>query len=146
MCVVICVCYILQNTAFRNFSLQIKHEQDFCTPSEIATHTVTLTKYLKLFVCLDVRCTLTLKEKTESGYTLMGDFHRVYMYLINVMRAGYGICKKTLTVDEAHTALRTVWGRSKQQKNEDDQKKLKRKRLDDKKKKSHRHHRRQRRQ
>lgn len=60
----------------------------------------------------------------------MGDFHRVYLYLIEVMRAGYRMCGKTVTVDETHTALRTVWGRSKQLKNEDDTKKRKQKLLE----------------
>lgn len=116
-------------------SLQIKHERDFCTPSKLATDTVTLSKYLKRCISLQLRCKLTLKEKTELGYTLMGDFHRVYLFLIEVMRDAYKIRNKTISVDEAHTALRTVWGRSKQLKNEDDLKKLKQKRLNEKRKK-----------
>lgn len=47
----------------------------------------------------------------------MGDFHRVYLFLIAVLRAGYRNCHKLITIEEAHTAIRTVWGRSKQTKN-----------------------------
>lgn len=124
--------------------LQIQHEQDYCTPSKIATDTVTLTKYLKRVISVDVRCKLTLKEKiSESGYTLMGDCHRVYLYLIDVMRAGYRICNKNLTVDEAHTALRTVWSRSKQHQNAESTQRVKRlQRLREKKKNAERHRRR----
>lgn len=92
---------------------------------------------------MDVRCKLTLKEKTknESGDTLMGDYHRVYLFLIDVMRAGYQMVNKQITVEEAHTALRTVWGRSNQLKNEEELKRrtLKQKRLKNNQKKTRRH-------
>ncbi len=117
------------------------HERDFCTPSKHGTHSVTLTKYLKRFVSVDVRCKLTLKEKTQSGYTLMGNYHRVYLFLIDLLRAGYRMCTKYITGDEAHTALRTVWGRSKQMKSVDAAKKTKLKRLSENKSKSKRHRR-----
>lgn len=122
---------------------QLKHQRDFCTPSKLATDTVTLTKYLKRFISLQVRCKLTLKEKskTDSGDTLMADYHSVYLFLIDVMRAGYEMVNKNITLNEAHTALRTVWGRSKQLKNEEDLKrqKFKQKRSNEKRKKTRRH-------
>lgn len=99
-----------------------------------------MTKYLKRFVSVDVRCDLTLKEKSKSGYTLMGDYHRVYRFLIDVIRAGYRMCTKFITTDEAHTALRTVWGRSRQYKNVVDAKKVNH--PNKKKKNSERHRRR----
>lgn len=70
---------------------------------------------------MDVRCELTLREK--SGKTLMGDYKRVYKFLIDVIRAGYRMVKKFITRDEAHIALRTVWGRSRQYKTATDKKK-----------------------
>lgn len=113
--------------------MQIKQQRDYCTPSKLATDTVTLTKYLQRFISLQVRCKLTLKEKSknDAGDTLVGDYHRVYLFIIDVMRAGYQMIDKQITVGEAHTALRTVWGRSKQLKNEENEKKrkLKQKRL-----------------
>lgn len=88
----------------------------------MSTLAVTMTKYLNRFVSMNVRCDLTLKEKSKSGYTLMGDFERVYRFLIEVFRAGYRMCAKFITADEAHTALRTVWGRSRQYKTADEKK------------------------
>lgn len=79
-----------------------------------------MTNYLKRFVSLRVRCQLTLKDlKGNSGKTLFGDFHQIYLFLIDVMRAGYQECGKDLNVEYAHTALRTVWGRSKQLRKEE---------------------------
>lgn len=65
----------------------------------------------------------------------MSNYHRVYLFLIDVLRAGYRMCTKFITVDEAHTALRTVWGRSKQMKNVDEAKKTNLKRLSETKNK-----------
>lgn len=117
-------------------TFQVEHERDFCTPSKLGTHAVTLTKYLKRFISVKVRCKLTLKEKSKSGHTLMANFHRVYLFLIDVLRAGYRICGKYITGDESHTALRTIWGRSKQMKNVDEAKKTKLKHLRETEKKS----------
>lgn len=69
---------------------------------------------------LRVRCQLTLKDlKGQSGLTLFANLHQIYSFLIDVMRAGYQECGKDITVDDAHTALRTVWGRSKQLRKEE---------------------------
>lgn len=73
-----------------------------------------MTKYLKRFVSLNVRCQLTLKDPGESGLTLYKDYYQVYLFLIDAMKEGYRMCGKKITVDDAHTALRVVWGRSKQ--------------------------------
>lgn len=59
-----------------------------------------------------MRCKLTLKEK--AGITLFGDYYRVYEFLIDVMKAGYKLRNKKIITDDAHQALRIVWGRSKQ--------------------------------
>lgn len=93
---------------------QLNEERNFCCPTKTSTDTVTITKYLKRFVALNVRCRMTLKEKGETGVTLFKDYHRVYQFLIDVMKEGYRMCGKKITIDEAHTALRVVWGRSKQ--------------------------------
>lgn len=61
-----------------------------------------------------MRTKLTLKENGDDGITLYKDYHSVYKFLIDVMKAGYLTCKKTITNDDAHSALRVVWGRSKQ--------------------------------
>lgn len=62
-------------------------------------------------------------EPGESGLTLHGNYHQVYLFLIDVIKAGYRSRKKEITTGEAHTALRIVWGRSKQLKNNTKQKK-----------------------
>lgn len=73
----------------------------------------------------------------------MDDCHRVYLYLIDLMRAGYRICNKNITIDEVHTALRTVWGRSKQhQTAETNQRDKRLQRLREKKQNAERHRRR----
>lgn len=75
---------------------------------------MTISKYLMRFITLRVRCKITLKENGEDGATLFKHYHSVYLFLIDVMKAGYQTCKKTITNDDAHSALRIVWGRSKQ--------------------------------
>lgn len=97
------------------FLLQLKNERNFCCTTKTSTDTQTITKYLKRFISLRVRCQLTLKEQSgESGYTLYRDYKHVYEFLIDIMKEGYRIGGKKITRDEAHTALRVVWGRSKQ--------------------------------
>lgn len=63
-----------------------------------------------------------MKEPGESGLTLYKDYHRVYLFLVDVMKEGYRVCGKKITLDEAHTALRVVWGRSKQLQNNNERK------------------------
>lgn len=75
---------------------------------------MTISKYLMRFVSLRVRTKLTLKEIVDDGATLFNDYHHVYQFLVDVMKAGYKSCRKTITNDDAHSALRIVWGRSKQ--------------------------------
>lgn len=66
------------------------------------------------FISLRVRCKLTLKETVDDGAALFKDYHGVYQFLIDVMKAGYKSCNRSITNDDAHAALRVVWGRSKQ--------------------------------
>lgn len=79
-----------------------------------------MTAYLRRFISLDVREGLTFKDPRETDdKTLYGNFHQVYLFLVDVMRAGYQSVRKSITVDEAHLALRVVWGRTKQFINEE---------------------------
>lgn len=74
-----------------------------------------MTTYLKRFMLVDLRASLVLKElKGEQGLTLYHDFHKVYEFLREVMKAGYLIKCKILTNNDVHIVLRTVWDRSKQ--------------------------------
>lgn len=73
-----------------------------------------MTKYLQRFISLRIRNKFTLKEQGRAGITLFDDYHNVYQYLIDLIKAGYIAQRKTITTDEAHQALRIVWGRSKQ--------------------------------
>lgn len=66
---------------------------------------------------------MTLMEAGDSGLTLHGNYRQVYLFLIDVIKAGYRSCKREITTDEVHTALRVVWGRSKQLKNNENHKK-----------------------
>lgn len=75
---------------------------------------MTISKYLMRFVSLRVRSKLTLKENIDDGATVFKDYHSVYEFLIDVMKAGYRSCNRIITNDDAHSALRIVWGRSKQ--------------------------------
>lgn len=78
---------------------------------------------MRRFISLDVRKNLTFKDaKDPEDKTLHGNFHQVYLFLIDVMRAGYKSCGKSITVDDAHLALRIVWGRTKQILNEEQNK------------------------
>lgn len=78
-----------------------------------------MTAYLKRFISVPVRAKLVLKDlKRQSGLTLYHDYHRVYLFLIEVMKAGYLIKNKVLTNKDVHGILRVVWGRSKQMLNE----------------------------
>lgn len=85
-----------------------------------------MTAYLRRFISLDLRELITFKDaKKESDKTLFGNFHQVYQFLIAVIRAGYKSCNKNLTVQDAHLALRIVWGRTKQILNEEKNKRSK---------------------
>lgn len=78
---------------------------------------------MRRFLSLDVRKKLTFKDAKDSkDKTLYSDFHQVYLFLIDVMRAGYKSCDKSITADDAHLALRIVWGRTKQILNEEQNK------------------------
>lgn len=78
---------------------------------------------MRRFLSLDVRKELTFKDAKDSDdKTLYRNFHQVYLFLIEVMRAGYKSCGKSITVDDAHLALRIVWGRTKQIVNEEQNK------------------------
>lgn len=74
-----------------------------------------MTAYLRRFIDVDLRAKFVLKDlKGQEGMTLYNDFYRVYLFLIETMKAGYVIKHKILTNKEVHVVLRTVWGRSKQ--------------------------------
>ncbi len=73
-----------------------------------------MTKYLKRFISLRVRKKLTLKERGDTGVTLFDDYYEVYRYLIDLIRAGFRLRNKILLNDDAHQALRIVWGRTRQ--------------------------------
>lgn len=96
------------------FHFQIKREKEYCGPTGRQTDTVVMTKYLQRFISLSVRDEMTFKEKGDTGITLFDDFNNVYNFLIDLMKAGYKTRNKTIHTDEAHQALRIVWGRSKQ--------------------------------
>lgn len=82
-----------------------------------------MTAYLRRFISLNVRKELTFKDaKDAEDKTLHGNFHQVYLFLIDVMKAGYKSCGRSITVDDAHLALRIVWGRTKQILNEEQNK------------------------
>lgn len=100
-------------------------EKDYCCPGKNSTDNVAVTQYLKRFISVGVRCQLTLMERGDSGLTLYANYHQVYTFLIDVIKAGYRSCRKEITSNEAHTALRVVWGRSKQLKNNNDNKQRK---------------------
>lgn len=74
-----------------------------------------MTSYLRRFIDVDLRAATVLKDlKGQQGMTLYHDFHNVYLFLVETMKAGYRIKNKVLTNNEVHIVLRTVWGRSKQ--------------------------------
>lgn len=97
----------------RTFVLRVKQKR-----------TTIMTTYLRRFISLDVRRHITFKDaKKEPDETLYGNFHQVYLFLVEVMRAGYKSCAKNVTADDVHLALRIVWGRTKQILNEQRNKK-----------------------
>lgn len=84
-----------------------------------------MTAYLKRFIDVDLRASLVLKElKGKSGLTLYNDFNRVYLFLVEVMKAGYVIKNKVITNKAVHVVLRIVWGRSKQSQAEEQNKRI----------------------
>ncbi len=83
-----------------------------------------MTSYLRRFIDVDLRASLVLKDlKGQEGLTLFHDFHKIYLFLVDVMIAGYNIKGKILTSKDVHIVLRTVWGRSKQTQSEEANKK-----------------------
>lgn len=54
-----------------------------------------------------------MKVKDDNPI-LVSDFNEIYKYLVDVMISGYNLSKRQLKEAEAHIALRTVWGRTKQ--------------------------------
>lgn len=74
-----------------------------------------MTAYLKRFISLDLRDELHLKDpKGKDEPTLTRDFPEIYKFLIDVMVKGYQKSNTLLKSSDAHVALRTVWGRTKQ--------------------------------
>lgn len=74
-----------------------------------------MTAYLKRFISLNLRNTLCLKDaKRTDDLTLTRDFPEIYNFLIDVMVKGYQDSNTQLKPSDAHIALRTVWGRTKQ--------------------------------
>lgn len=72
-----------------------------------------MTAYLRRFI--GVEASIVLKDlKGQPGMTLYNDFHNVYLFLVETMKAGYQIKNKILTNKDVHLVLRTVWGRRKQ--------------------------------
>lgn len=65
---------------------------------------------------LGLRDTLHLKDSKgkDDNPILMRDFPEIYKFLIDVMVKGYAMSNTPLKSSEAHLALRTVWGRTKQ--------------------------------
>lgn len=61
---------------------------------------------------------MTFKEVGDTGITLYDDYNEVYKFLIDLMKSGYRLRSKILIDDEAHQALRIVWGRTKQMEKE----------------------------
>lgn len=74
-----------------------------------------MTAYLKRFISLKLRDELHLKDaKGTDEPTLVRDFPQIYKFLIDVMINGYQESNIQLKPSDAHLALRTVWGRTKQ--------------------------------
>lgn len=74
-----------------------------------------MTSYLRRFISVDLRASIVLKDlKGQQGMTLYNDFHHVYLFLVETMKAGYRIKNQIITNKDVHVVLRTVWGRSKQ--------------------------------
>lgn len=74
-----------------------------------------MTAYLRRFVDIDLRASIVLKDlRGQPGMTLYKNFHNVYLFLVNTMKAGYLVKNKIVTNHDVHIVLRTVWGRSKQ--------------------------------
>ncbi|KAJ6639802.1 hypothetical protein Bhyg_12549 [Pseudolycoriella hygida] len=92
------------------YNLIVKHEKQYCAASN-SPHTVTMTSYLTRFIDVNLRASLVLKDlKGQKGLTLYHDFHKIYLFLVDVMTSGYNIEGKILTNIEVHVVLRTVWG------------------------------------
>lgn len=98
----------------QTFYFQLQQEKDYCAPSK-SSDNVVMTAYLKRFITLKLRCDIALKDpKGSQKLTLFGDYHRVYRFMIDVMKEGYLAYNKRIKSTEIHTILRTVWGRSNQ--------------------------------
>lgn len=74
-----------------------------------------MTSYLRRFIDVDLKASIVLKDlKGQQGMTLYHNFHNVYLFLIETMKAGYRMKSKIMSNQDVHLVLRTVWGRSKQ--------------------------------
>lgn len=62
-----------------------------------------MTAYLKRFISKSMRASIVLKDlKGQLGETLYVDYHHVYVFLIEVMKAGYLLRDKVLTKNNVH--------------------------------------------
>lgn len=75
-----------------------------------------MTAYLKRFISLKLRDEVHLKDPKgrDDDPILMRDFPEVYNFIIDVMLKGYALSNTQIKTSDAHVALRTVWGRTKQ--------------------------------
>ncbi|KAJ6639186.1 hypothetical protein Bhyg_11926 [Pseudolycoriella hygida] len=102
----------MRDGEFRLFLLD--QEKYYCTASRQSA-TVVMTAYLSRFISLNLRDQVHLKDsKGKDEPTLTRDFPEVYKFLIDVMVKGYKESNTQLKSSDAHVALRTVWGRTKQ--------------------------------
>ncbi len=96
-------------------SFQVTQEAYYCSASK-QSDSVVMTAYLKRFMSLSLRDQVHLKDSKgkDDEPILCRDFPEVYKFLIDVMIKGYAMSNTQIKPSDAHVALRTVWGRTKQ--------------------------------
>lgn len=94
---------------------QLWQESYYCTAGG-QSHSVVMSTYLKRFITLNLRDEIHFKDAKgkDEEPILVRDFVEIYKFLKDVMIDGYVKAKNQLKDSEAHLALRTVWGRTKQ--------------------------------